>query len=78
MALGLAALEDLHVQLGQAVRRGAQFEDLPAFVVGEVKGVVDGPAPERFGVRLDRAEPRAHAGEVVRDGIGIHNRSGMK
>jgi hypothetical protein len=79
MALGLSALEDLHVEPGQSVGCGAQLEDLPVFVAGEIQGVVNRPSEaEPSLVRLDGAKPRAHAGEVFRDGFGIHNRSGMK
>jgi hypothetical protein len=73
VALVRLALENQRIKLSLAFFAKLHLEDLALFVSGDVECVVRTTAPSRHVLWTNDPEPRAHAGELIRDRFRIHN-----
>ena len=72
MPVVVLALEHTDLELGFALGAELQLEHLAPLIGRDIERIVGAPATKGQVFRTNNAEPRAHAGELVRNRFSIH------
>ena len=73
MTIFTVTLQHANLALGLALGTDLQLEELAPLVGDNVERLIRTPAPPWEIFWTNDPEPRAHAGEVIRDRFCIHN-----
>ena len=75
VSIMLVALEHVQFALGFALGGDLHLEELAPFVGDNIDGIITAAATPGQIFWTNDPEPRAHAGELIRNRFGIHNLS---